>query len=244
MSEPLLKPDWKLPPNVRAVVTRRSGAGASVGPFARFNLGDRVGDEAAQANRRELVGLAQLPAEPAWLRQEHGVAVHEADAIPLAEPPLADASIARAPGVVLAVCSADCLPLLLCADDGAEIAAVHAGWRGLAAGVIEATIARLRAPRISAYLGPAIGPEKYEVGAEVRAAFVDRDAAAAAAFRATRPGHWHCDLYALARLRLKRLGIERVAGGTLCTASDPASFFSHRRDGLSGRMASLIWRTA
>lgn len=157
--------------------------------------------------------------------------------------PEADAAVTSEPGVVLAILTADCLPVLFCADDGSEVAAAHAGWRGLAAGVLEATVAAMRTPpeRLLAWLGPAAGPQHYEVGAEVRDAFVSCDADAASAFAATRPGHWHVDLYALARMRLAAVGVTRVHGGGLCTISDPARFFSHRRDQRTGRMASLVW---
>jgi YfiH family protein len=159
------------------------------------------------------------------------------------EPPVADAAVTRSPGEVLAILSADCLPVLLCAADGSEIAAAHAGWRGLAGGVIEATMAAMQtAPAdLLAWLGPAAGPQAYEVGAEVRDAMLLADAGASLAFSPTRPGHWHCDLYALARRRLQAAGIRSIHGGERCTISEPAHFYSHRRDGRSGRMASLIW---
>jgi YfiH family protein len=171
------------------------------------------------------------------------------------ERPQADAAVARKAGSVCVVMAADCMPVLLADDAGSVVAAAHAGWRGLSAGVIEATVGEMRAPMraamraatrvpaagIMAWLGPAIGPRVYEVGEEVRAAFLERDAAAAAAFVATRPGHWLLDLYAIARQRLAKLGVERVYGGGLCTYSDPARFYSYRRDGASGRMAALIW---
>jgi YfiH family protein len=188
------------------------------------------------------------------LRQVHGTAVFDADtgavdgtSLPLdGDEPEADAAVTRCPGVVLAVLHADCLPVLLCSDDGAVLGAAHAGWRGLAAGVVEATIDAMRVPgeRVMAWLGPAAGPTNYEVGDEVRAAFVDGDAGAAAAFVATRPEHWRVDLYALARRRLARLGVARVHGGGRCTIGEPNAFFSHRRDARTGRMASLIWRVS
>ena len=167
------------------------------------------------------------------------------------EAPVADASVTSTPGVVLAILTADCLPVVFAADDGREVAAAHAGWRGLAAGVLEATVASMRTPadRIVAWLGPAAGPQAYEIGEEVyrafvERAFVDRDPQAEAAFAATRPGHWRVDLYALARLRLAQAGVSRVHGGGLCTISDPARFYSHRRStsdgsGRTGRMATL-----
>lgn len=238
----LLVADWPAPPNVFAGTTLRGPAGVSAQPFDRFNLGTRCGDDpaAVATNRQALIEVLGLPQPPRWLRQVHGVTV----AIePGADEPEADAAISRTPGAVLAILSADCLPVLLCAADGGEIAAAHAGWRGLAAGVLERTVAALRTPpgQVLAWLGPAAGPAAYEVGTEVRQAFLDHDAQSAAAFVPTRPGHWRCDLYALARLRLGRAGVRRVYGGGPCTISEPERFFSHRRDGRCGRMASLMF---
>lgn len=241
-------PDWPAPARIRAATTTRNGPGNSQAPYDRFNLGVRVGEDpgVTAANRAGLLRALSLPAEPAWLRQVHGTVVHEvrsARRITVGAEPEADAAITTAAGAVLAVLTADCLPLLLCADNGSEVAVVHAGWRGLRAGVIEATSARLRTPgpRLMAWLGPAIGPVAYEVGDEVREAFLADDAGAAAGFRAARRGHWYCDLYALARMRLARLGIARIFGGDHCTHGDAARFYSYRRDGVTGRMASLVW---
>ena len=164
---------------------------------------------------------------------------------PTEDEPEADAAVNATPGRVLAILTADCLPVVLAARDGGEIAAAHAGWRGLAAGVLEATVAAMRTPpaALVAWLGPAAGPQAYEIGEEVRAAFVERDPGAATAFAATRPGHWRVDLYALARRRLAAAGLatDAIHGGGLCTISDPARFHSHRRDGRGGRMATLAW---
>ena len=182
-----------------------------------------------------------LPADPRWLRQVHGIGV--ADAARSQPGVAADASFTREPGVVCAVMAADCMPVLLAHDGGEVVAIAHAGWRGLAAGVIEATIGAMGAPaaRVVAWLGPAIGAQAYEIGEEVRSAFLERDARAAAAFRCTRPGHWHLDLYAIARQRLASSGVTRVFGGALCTASDPVRFYSWRRDRAGERMAAAIW---
>jgi len=243
---PWLVPDWPAPARARAVVTTRLMPGASQSPFDAFNLGAHCGDDpaAVAANRDALVRRLGLPSAPHWLRQVHGseVAAFDAPAHPLEEPAVADAATTRAAGVVLGVLTADCLPLLVCADDGSEVAAIHAGWRGLAGGVIERCVARMTTPvgRLHFWLGPAIGPASYEVGAEVRDAFVDANAGAAAAFAPTRPGHWHCDLYALARQRLAALGAHRVGGGGLDTFGDPR-FYSHRGQQPTGRFASLIW---
>ncbi|TNJ35475.1 peptidoglycan editing factor PgeF [Arenimonas terrae] len=239
--------DWPAPPGVRALTTLRTGEGVSPPPFDRFNLGLRCGDDPvlAQRNRARLADWLALPSPPHWLQQVHGTGVLRFDAAPApgGDEPEADAAVTSAPGVVLAILTADCLPVVFAARDGSEVAAAHAGWRGLAAGVLEATVAAMRTPpaRLAAWLGPAAGPQAYEIGAEVREAFLARDAAAAAAFAPTRPGHWRVDLYALARRRLAAAGVSGVHGGGLCTISDPARFFSHRRDGRSGRLATLAW---
>jgi YfiH family protein len=182
-----------------------------------------------------------LPAEPVWLRQVHGIAV--VDAARSQPGVAADAAFTREPGVVCAVMAADCMPVLLAHEAGEAVAIAHAGWRGLCGGVIEAAIGAMGVPAalVLAWLGPAIGPDAYEVGEEVRSAYLERDAAAAAAFRLTRPGHWQLDLYAVARQRLAARGVARVFGGGLCTASDAARFFSYRRDRASERMAAAIW---
>jgi YfiH family protein len=238
----LLRPDWPLPPGVHAASTTRVG-GVSAGAFQGFNLGDHVGDDAAAvaANRAALTKALVLPAPPAWLSQVHGVVVAGPD-----DPPgiAADARYADRPGVVCAVLSADCLPVLLCSDDGREIAAVHCGWRGLAAGIVGHAVARfVAAPgRLSAWLGPAIGPAAFEVGAPVREAFMKGDSGAVACFAAGDSGRWQADLFGLARRALAAAGVQRVYGGGVCTVADPQRFYSYRRDGRTGRMASLIWR--
>jgi len=218
----LIIPDWPAPPNVRALVTAR-GFGDMQGPAGRHRL------------------LAHLPAEPLWLRQVHGVTVVDASAAPAGT--AADASFTKARNVVCAVLAADCMPVLLADEAGAAVGIAHAGWRGLSAGVIEATAAALGVParRLLAWLGPAIGPQAYEIGAEVREAFLAGDAQAESAFAPTRPGHWNLDLYAVARQRLAGLGVTRVFGGGYCTASAPALFYSYRKDKTAGRMAALIW---
>ncbi|QEL55157.1 peptidoglycan editing factor PgeF [Chromobacterium paludis] len=236
-----LEADWPAPARVRTLITTRSG-GLSQPPYASLNLGGHVGDdpEAVAANRARL--RDELPAEPAWLNQVHGVAVVDAAAVGAAAPD-ADASFARAPGVVCAAMTADCLPVLLCDEAGTVVAAAHAGWRGLCDGVIEAAVAAMAVPPsgLMAWLGPAIGPDAFEVGAEVRQAFLARDPAAAAAFTDIDNGKYLADIYVLARLRLEKLGIARVYGGDFCTVIDRDRFFSYRRDGVTGRMASLIW---
>ncbi len=235
-------PEWSTPSGVRAAVTTRLG-GVSAAPWDSFNLAGHVGDaEAAVAeNRRRLVEALALPGEPLWLNQVHGVAV--ADAATAGQGAEADASYSRQAGVVCAVMTADCLPLLFCHEKGQVVGAAHAGWRGLAGGVIEATVAAMAVPAqdLLVWLGPAIGPAAFEVGDEVRAEFVTQDAGAASAFQAHGPGKWLADLYSLARLRLQRLGVTRVYGGGLCTFGDARRFYSYRRDGVCGRMASLIW---
>ncbi len=234
--------EWPAPPWVRALATTRLG-GVSTGPYAGLNLGDHVGDEPQRVarNRALLRQGLRLPAEPIWLRQVHGCAVTEAGE--LAVDCEADAIIARGPGRVCAVLTADCLPLLLTDRDGTQVAAVHAGWRGLAGGVIEAAVGRFATPPSSlrVWLGPAIGPGAFEVGAEVREGFLGLSPQAAAAFVPLGQGKWLADLYLLARQRLAGLGVDKVWGGDLCTFGDPGRFYSYRRDGATGRMASLIW---
>lgn len=245
MPDPWIFPDWPAPPNVRAAVTTRDGPGVSATPFARLNLGLRSGDEAdaVLANRGVLQSALGLPSAPRWLRQVHATQVAELGPLATSDEPQADAAVSHLPGTVLAILTADCLPVLFCADDGSEIGAAHAGWRGLAAGVLEATLTQMHAPRarMLAWLGPCIGAASYEVGEEVRAAFVDVDAAATQCFAATRPGHWLCDLSALARRRLHAAGVQRVHGGGVDTFTDPR-LYSYRREGArSGRFASLVW---
>jgi YfiH family protein len=236
-----ITPDWPAPAGVRALTTLRGG-GVSAGAYAGLNLAQHVGDdvEAVRENRDRLLRAAGVPVEPCWLEQVHGTGVIDADDW---QPGVqADASCSRYPDVVCAVLTADCLPVLLCARDGSAVAAIHAGWRGLAAGVIEATAAALGDGGLIAWLGPAIGPRVFEVGAEVRAAFIAADAGAATAFHPSPAGRWLADLYLLARRRLGTVGIHEVYGGGECTYTDSVRFYSYRRDGQTGRMASLIWR--
>jgi len=235
-----LTPDWTAPSSVRTLVTTRHG-GVSTPPYDSLNLGVAVGDrpEAVLENRARLAAL--LPEAPRWLRQVHGSLVVEADGV--TAPVEADASFTRTPGVVCVVQMADCMPVLFGADDGSVVAAAHAGWRGLAAGVLENTITAMQTDprRLHAWLGPAIGPARFEVGDEVREAFTAQSADAAAAFVPHAPGKWLADLFALACQRLARAGVERVSSSGLCTVSDAGRFFSHRRDRVSGRMAAAIW---
>jgi YfiH family protein len=219
--------------------------GHSKPPFDSFNLGLRSGDDesAVRANREQLVRDLALPSSPRWLQQVHGDRSLRITEEIFDREQQADAAFTTQPNIVLAILTADCLPILLCTDDGSEIAAIHAGWRGLSAGIVESTVRRLRSTpaNLLAWLGPAIGAASYEVGDEVRDAFVGKMPDATQAFAATRPGHWFCDLYALVRQRLRTVGVERCYGGTFDTFSDER-FYSYRRDGQrSGRFASLIW---
>ncbi|WEN14844.1 peptidoglycan editing factor PgeF [Rhodanobacter sp. AS-Z3] len=244
-SESWIFPDWPAPAQVHAAITTRLGPGVSAAPFDRFNLGLRSGDavDAVIANRGALLQSLRLPAEPRWLHQVHGSEVAELGPLPSPNEPQADAAVSHLPGTVLSILTADCLPVLFCSEDGGEIGAAHAGWRGLAGGVLEATLAQMiTAPsRVLAWLGPCIGGASYEVGTEVRAAFVAHDAAAAGCFVGTRPGHWLCDLAGLARQRLVAAGVARIHGGGFDTHTD-TRFYSYRREGTrSGRFASLIW---
>jgi YfiH family protein len=235
-------PEWPAPANVRALITTRAG-GASRGPFASFNVGLRTGDDpqAVAANRARLRAI--LPAEPRWLRQVHGTRVAHADT-PAGTAPEADAAVSRRPGTVCVVMVADCVPVLLADRAGSCVAVAHAGWRGLAAGIIESTVNAMAADpcEVLAFLGPGIGPGAFEVGPEVREAFLARDPQAESAFAACAPGKWRADLFQLARQRLQRAGVTSVHGGGQCTFSDAARFFSYRRDRTTGRMAAVIWR--
>ncbi|QPK62488.1 peptidoglycan editing factor PgeF [Methylomonas sp. LL1] len=237
-----IKPDWPLPEGVHAATTLRGG-GASSGAYASLNPAAHVDDDPdhVETNRKIIRDMLQLPAEPVWLQQVHGTRVIKADQAQGLEQ--ADASFTDQPGTVCAVLTADCLPVLFCGDHGGVIAAAHAGWRGLQAGVIERTLSAMSCQKVSVWLGPAIGPEHFEVGEDVREAFVADNAKAAEAFKATGPGKWLADIYHLARLQLAELGVEQIHGGAYCTVSDAQRFYSYRRDGATtGRMASLIWR--
>jgi len=235
-----LEPDWPAPSTVRAFSTLRQG-GVSQGPWASLNLAQHVGDDpaAVDENRRRLGAALGLPATPGWLQQVHGTRVLDAGAADRC----GDASTTDQSGQVCVVMTADCLPVLFCNRAGTRVAAAHAGWRGLLSGVLEATIARFddRPDDLLVWLGPAIGPGAFEVGEEVRSAYLTDDAAAERHFRAARPGHWWADLYGLARGRLHRAAVTAVSGGEHCTYSDPARFFSYRREAITGRMATLIW---
>ncbi len=243
-----LTPQWSAPAAVGALSTLRGG-GSSLPPFASLNLGTHVGDDPAAVleNRGRLRVAADLPAEPVWLSQVHGARVLDLDD-PAASGGSemfgpADAAVTRRPGRICAILAADCLPILFAADSGEAVGAAHAGWRGLAGGVIEATVQALGvpAPTLLAWLGPAIGPRHFEIGAEVRDELLKGDAGAEAAFAVNARGRFMADLGVLARRRLARLGIERTYGGGECTYSQSAKYFSHRRDGQTGRQASLIW---
>lgn len=243
MSLAWLTPEWPAPARVRALSTGRAG-GVSEGRYASLNLAAHVGDAPAAVaeNRARLRAAAALPAEPMWLEQVHGTRLRDLD-VPTDLAP-ADAAVTRRPGRVCAILTADCLPVLLASEHGTLVAAAHAGWRGLAAGVLEGTIAALGVPpgSLLAWLGPAIGRAHFEVGPEVREAFLARDAGAAAAFIANRGrGRFLADLEALARRRLEAAGVRRIFGGGRCTFADARHYYSYRRDGTTGRQATLIW---
>jgi hypothetical protein len=245
-SRPLLEFEWELPAGVRAAFTTRLG-GVSAAPWDSFNVATHVGDDAAHvaANRARLRALLGLAVEPAWLEQVHGVAVSDLDAGVSAAPVTADAAVTSHAGAACVVMVADCLPVLFAARDGSRIGAAHAGWRGLASGVLEQTVKALRVPatELLAWLGPCISREHFEVGEEVREAFVRQDAACGSAyFDRNARGRWQADLVGLAKHRLIQLGVSRISGGGWCTFADRERFYSHRRDGKGGRMAALIWR--
>ncbi|WGL99057.1 purine nucleoside phosphorylase YfiH [Arsenophonus sp. aPb] len=239
----LIYPNWPQPETVMACSTTRIG-GDSLPPYDSFNLGLHVGDQArlVKQNRNSLMKIAQLPTQPSWLNQVHGTRI-----IDLAKQKKgnlqADAAYSCELGQVCVVMTADCLPVLLCNEQGTEIAAVHAGWRGLCDGILEKAIKQFKSPvySIMAWLGPAIGAEKFEVGSEVRSAFIEHSAELAQGFKAFEQGKYLADLYLLARLKLNAMGVQHIYGGTYCTMSEPTRFFSYRRDGVTGRMASLIW---
>ena len=234
-------PGWPAPARVKCLMTTRAG-GVSSAPWDSLNLGDHVGDDPTHvsANRAHL--RQQLPAEPGWLKQVHSARVVE---LGREANPEADASFTRQTAQVCAVLTADCLPVLFCDRAGSVVAAAHAGWRGLAVGVLESTVAAMQVPPgdVLAWLGAAIGPQAFEVGDEVRQAFVAQHPEAAAAFlpHGSAPGKWLADIYQLARIRLNHAGVQAVYGGGRCTFSEADSFYSYRRDGVTGRMASLIW---
>lgn len=238
----IIAPRWPVPARVHAAFTLRTG-GVSVPPFDSLNVGTHVGDapQSVEENRRRLGEQLRLPAVPTWLQQVHGTGVADLDRD--ASPRVADAAFTRREDRVCVIQVADCIPVLLAARDGSAVAAAHAGWRGLAGGVLEATIRSLgiKAEELCAWLGPGIGPRHFEVGDEVRAAFVGGDAAAAADFEPNPRGRWQCDLPALARRCLVKLGLREISGGDACTYTDAERFFSYRRDGRCGRMAALIW---
>ncbi|HEX7029100.1 MAG TPA: peptidoglycan editing factor PgeF [Gammaproteobacteria bacterium] len=240
----LILPGWSAPSNVRAAATTRAG-GVSEGPFASLNLGNLTEDrpDAVAANRRLLRGRLGLTREPAWLHQIHGNVVVRADEV--TEPPAADASWTDRPGVACVAMVADCLPVLFCDRAGTRVAAAHGGWRGLASGVLETTVEALGVEpgELLAWLGPAIGPDAFEVGTEVREAFTDRWPETEAAFRRGREERWLCDIYAIARIQLLELGVREISGGGFCTVNDER-FYSFRRDGMTGRMAGLVWLEA
>jgi YfiH family protein len=252
---PLITPDWPAPSGVRAAFTLRSG-GVSGAPYDSLNLGAGIGDSPAAVaeNRHRVREKLRLPGEPVWLDQVHGIDVIALGAMGRSGSLTAagtaasagttgDAAIAWGPGHVCAIRVADCMPVLFAARDGSAVGAAHAGWRGLAGGVLEATVRRLGIPasQLIAWMGPAIGPTHFEVGDEVRAAFTATDLDAALAFVANARGRWQCDLYALARRRLTAIGIAEIYGGGWCTFAEADRFFSYRRSGQCGRMAALIW---
>lgn len=242
-----IEPALTLAQGVRVLTTLRSGLGESVAPFDQLNLGLRSGDnpETVQRNRDALAQALALPAHPHWLTQVHGtgVAVIRSERPSTGLEPTADAAVTSVRGAVIGVLTADCLPVAFIAKTGEELGVAHAGWRGLAAGVLERTLAAMQTSpdQLMAWMGPAAGPCIYEIGEEVRTAFVSEDPRADAFFHPTRPGHWRVDLYGLARARLQGAGVKDISGGEHCTISAPAQFFSHRRDARTGRMATLAW---
>ncbi|BAP55764.1 multi-copper polyphenol oxidoreductase, laccase [Thioploca ingrica] len=238
----VITPNWPAPPQVKAYITTRHG-GVSHPPYDSFNLAEHVGDDAqAVANNRAiLVQTLKLPTEPIWLNQVHGTQAIAAQPAQLNG--IADATYTNQAGQICVVLTADCLPVLFCDRYGTTVAAAHAGWRGLAAGILEATLQHFQVPAqdILVWLGPAIGPRVFEVGDEVRTAFIQVLPSAQSAFTPSRPGHWLANLYQLAQQRLSQQGVTHIYGGDFCTYTDQERFYSYRRDKVTGRMASLIW---
>lgn len=242
-------PDWPVPPQVKTLISCRQG-GVSEGVYSSLNMGLHVGDVVSAVHENRMIletqaaNMSQSGKPPAiiWTEQVHGIQVVEA-LMPSIEPPVADAAFTDKPGLACVVMTADCLPVFFCDEMGSKVAVAHAGWRGLLGGILEETIRAMRVPtnRLLAYLGPAIGPGAFEIGSEVRSAFVEADPTTAAAFRTAREEKWLADIYHLARLRLFKHGIERIHGGNFCTVTEKNRFFSYRRDGVTGRMASMIW---
>jgi len=242
----IIKPDWPAAKNIQAFCTTRNAPqnnfSAQIGAYDYFNLAQHVADNAAsvEANRQQLKTQFNLPSHPVWLDQVHGKQVAD---ITKENTPIADAAFSHQKNKVCTVLTADCLPVLICNKKGNKVAAAHAGWRGLAGGVIEATVNALdeKKSELLVWLGPAIGPNAFEVGAEVRDVFVKHLPQTRAAFQQNREQHYLADIYQLARLRLNALGVEAIYGGEYCTFTDANRFYSFRRDGTTGRQASLIW---
>jgi purine-nucleoside/S-methyl-5'-thioadenosine phosphorylase / adenosine deaminase len=243
-SSDLIIPNWPAPNNIKAISTTRHG-GYSLAPYAQLNLGSHVGDDPhlVEQNHEYITQSANLPEEPRWLDQVHGTTVINSQH--WHQDIKADAVFSQHTDHVCAVMTADCLPILLCNQQGNTVAAIHAGWRGLAAGIIEKTLQTFSCEpsEIMAWLGPSIGPSQFEVGLEVYELFVANDPIASEAFKIKDPQHYLADIYLLARQRLQENNVEKVFGGDFCTVSDEERFFSYRRDGITGRMASMIWIT-
>ena len=242
--EGFFEPEWPAPASVGSLITTRRG-GVSEGPWRSFNLGTHVGDDpsAVSANRQRLYDtLGVTPGNVHWMEQVHGTRLVRVPSVETL--PAADAAWTDQPGEVCIVMTADCLPVLFCDEAGSRVAIAHAGWRGLLSGVLESAAQVFGRPEsVMVYLGPAIGPSAFEVGDDVRSAFLETDPEADFHFRSASSLNesWFADLYGLARQRLNAIGIQRVYGGCACTFSDEADFFSYRRDGTTGRMASMIW---
>jgi YfiH family protein len=243
MKNNFIVPDWPAPANIHALQTTRLG-GLSLSPYDSLNLGSHVGDDPLVVERNRNRLTPYVPSEPIWLEQVHGTHVVLGETAGCL--PKGDACVARSKNTVCAIMTADCLPVLLCAEDGSVVGAAHAGWRGLADGVIEKTVETMQVEgsQLLAWLGPAIGPDAFEVGEDVREAFVRHNSQAAQAFKPhpAAPGKFLADIYLLARQCLNAVGVTRIYGGEYCTYSDPQRFYSYRRDGCTGRMASLIWK--
>jgi len=245
MTPTIIQPNWPAPPQVKSFTTTRQG-GYSQSPYNELNLGFHVGDDPHHVSQNRSLLKNHLPQEPFWLEQTHSDIALEALSTFQENPPTGDASYTHHPHTVCCVLTADCLPILLCNEEGTQVAAIHGGWRGLAKGILEKTILQMNIPphHLMAWLGPAIGPQQYEVGIEVYDAFLQKNSLHEKAFLPQGEKKWLANLYLLATQQLNQLGIQRVYGGEYCTFSNHDLFFSHRREGTTGRMASCIWLEA
>lgn len=239
---PVIRAQWPAPKSIKTLISTRTG-GVSKAPFAELNLGSHVGDQQQSVDKNRELLASLLPNEPRWLSQVHGVDVADTRSLSGDLTPIADGTYSDLLNEVCCVMTADCLPVLMCNAQGTQVAAVHAGWRGLLGGILEVAVSKFdKEDALLVYLGPAIGPGAFEVGPEVRDGFISENIECEVAFKpSSNEGKWLADIYQLAKIRLKLTGVNDIFGGDYCTYSDQERFFSYRRDGQTGRMASCIW---